>query len=97
MALISRLKAFPYRAISFEVSITLCGFMVSLDFVPFKFAKPGYRNAAREGYTHQPFAHHIFFGPFHLWTMADLSGTVGFQITIDRNVFHGTPLFPKKN
>lgn len=82
------------KNIDVSVAVTLFGNQIELIIVPFRWAAPACRWGISLGSG--PRSLHIFAGPFHIWTMGDLSALIAFDITIGQNPFHGGPLTPKK-
>lgn len=73
-------------AISFYVIIA--GKQAELEIVPFRFAKPYFVRHTENAFPNIR-GFHLFWGPFHLWTMEGLREIFSVNISVQSNPFHG--------
>lgn len=80
------------RDFSVGVYLTLAGHMLSVEIVPFRWARPAWRGPSYKPNPWRGFSCHLFGGPFHVWFTNGWSSFLAVELKFSQNPFHGGPL-----
>lgn len=83
------------KNICLSVIVTVAGFRAELSFIPFRWARPAYRNPRDNSFMFDRYGYQIFCGPFHFWTMSGNRENFAFEVALTQDVFHGGPIVPR--
>lgn len=92
------MRKFKIRNVTFDFSVTLAGYLMNLDLIPFRWSAPAFRwSKEYSAFSRDDkWGFHIFAGPIHIWTSGQFSALIEFSFKVGQNPFHGTALVPRR-
>ncbi len=83
------------RCAAISLAVTMIGYQIELEIVPFRWAAPAFRSP-KDSPIPAAGGFHVYFGPFHLWSMSGLANLFGVGLEIGHNPYHGSVLSPRR-
>lgn len=83
------------RNISFEIELTVAGYLMNFDVIPFRWAALDFRDSPISRWSNET-GWHLFAGPLHVWTSSGFSAPFSIALKVGQNPFHGGKLIPRE-